>query len=45
MLRLDRIYVRGFHVKLVEVHSGAQFIKISDHAMLTATLTRTVKLP
>ena len=45
MLRLDRIYVRGFHVKQVEVHSGAQFIKISDHAMLTATLTRTVKLP
>lgn len=40
MLRLDRIYVRGFHVKHVEVHSGPHFIKLSDHAILTATLTR-----
>ena len=45
MLRLDRMYARGFHVKQAEVHSGAQFIKISDHAMLSATLTRTHKLP
>lgn len=40
MLRLDRIYVRGFHVKNVEVHSGPKFIKLSDHAILTATLTK-----
>lgn len=41
MLRLDRIYVRGFRVKNVEVHSGPKFIKLSDHAVLTATLTKT----
>lgn len=40
MLRLDRIYVRGFNVKHVEVHSGPQFVKISDHAILSATLFR-----
>jgi endonuclease/exonuclease/phosphatase family metal-dependent hydrolase len=40
MLRLDRIYTRGFHVKHVEVHSGAHFIKVSDHAILSATLTK-----
>ena len=40
MLKLDRIYVRGFHVKHVEVHSGAHFVKVSDHAILTATLTK-----
>ena len=39
VLRLDRIYIRGFTVKHVEVHSGPQFIKLSDHAILTATLT------
>ena len=40
ILRLDRIYVRGFQVKHVEVHSGPQFIKVSDHAILSATLNR-----
>lgn len=40
MLRLDRIYVRGFEIKSVEVHSGPKFIKLSDHAILTATLTK-----
>ncbi len=40
MLRLDRIYVRGFHVKHVQVHSGLQFAKLSDHAALTATLQK-----
>ena len=40
ILRLDRIYVRGFTVKHVEVHSGPQFIKLSDHAILTATLNK-----
>lgn len=40
VLRLDRIYVRGFDVKHVEVRSGAHFVKVSDHAILTAALTR-----
>lgn len=40
ILRLDRIYTRGFQVKHVEVHSGAHFVKVSDHAILSATLTR-----
>ena len=40
MLRLDRIYVRGFEIKSVEVHSGPKFIKLSDHAILTATLVK-----
>lgn len=40
LLRLDRIYVRGFRIKQVEVHSGPKFIKLSDHAILTATLTK-----
>ena len=40
ILRMDRIYVRGFHVKHVEVHSGAHFLNLSDHAILTATLTK-----
>lgn len=40
MLRMDRIYARGFDVKHVEVHSGARFLKVSDHAILSATLTR-----
>lgn len=39
MLRLDRVYVRGFHIKHVAVHSGPRFIQLSDHAILTATLT------
>lgn len=40
MLRMDRIYVRGFEVKQVEVHAGAHFLKVSDHAILTATLIK-----
>ena len=40
MLRMDRIYARGFDVKHVEVHSGAHFLKVSDHAVLTATLMK-----
>lgn len=41
MFRLDRIYVRGFHVRHVEVHAGPSFLKVSDHAALTAVLSRT----
>ena len=40
ILRLDRIYVRGFEIKQVEVHTGSHFVKLSDHAILTATLLK-----
>ena len=40
MFRLDRIYVRGFHVQEAQVHGGAAFARVSDHAALSATLTR-----
>jgi endonuclease/exonuclease/phosphatase family metal-dependent hydrolase len=39
MLRLDRIYVRGFAVAHAEVHHGFPWSRISDHAALTARLT------
>ncbi len=38
MLRLDRIYVRGFSVHQTEVHHGFPWSRISDHAALTARL-------
>ncbi|MDX5446361.1 MAG: endonuclease/exonuclease/phosphatase family protein [Zoogloeaceae bacterium] len=38
VLRLDRIYVRGFEVRSAQVHAGALWSKISDHAPLTAEL-------
>lgn len=37
-LRLDRIYVRGFHVDSAQVLSGQQWGKLSDHAPILATL-------
>jgi len=40
VLRLDRIYVRGFQVNHAAVHAGPHFIKLSDHAVLTATLRK-----
>lgn len=40
VLKLDRIYVRGFEIKHTEVHSGPRFLKLSDHAVLTTTLAR-----
>lgn len=40
ILKIDRIYVRGFDVKQVKVHAGARFLALSDHAILTATLIR-----
>lgn len=39
MFRLDRIYVRGFAIERAEVHYGAPWSKISDHAVLSAHLT------
>ncbi len=42
MFRLDRIYVRGFGVERTEVHFGEPWSAISDHAALSAHLTRDV---
>lgn len=39
VLRLDRIYARGFAVKQAKVHSGAPWSRISDHAALSALLS------
>jgi endonuclease/exonuclease/phosphatase family metal-dependent hydrolase len=38
VLRLDRIYVRGFSVRQARVHAGRPWSKISDHAALSAQL-------
>jgi endonuclease/exonuclease/phosphatase family metal-dependent hydrolase len=38
VLKLDRIYVRGFTVERAEIHSGAPWSKLSDHAALSAHL-------
>ena len=38
LLRLDRIYVRGFAIKAAEVHFGSPWSHISDHAALSARL-------
>lgn len=38
MFRLDRIYVRGFHIEDAEVHQGHPWSKISDHAVLSARI-------
>lgn len=40
LLRLDRIYVRGFGVAQCEVHVGNDWQRLSDHAALSARLTR-----
>jgi endonuclease/exonuclease/phosphatase family metal-dependent hydrolase len=39
VFRLDRIYVRGFHIISTEVHYGSPWSKISDHAALSARLS------
>ena len=39
MLRLDRIYVRNLTVKHAEIQAGLKLLKVSDHAILTATLS------
>ena len=38
LLRLDRIYTRGFAVEHTEVHHGLPWSRISDHAALSARL-------
>jgi len=40
ILKVDRIYVRGFDVKQAKVHAGARFLRLSDHAILTASLAK-----
>jgi endonuclease/exonuclease/phosphatase family metal-dependent hydrolase len=40
VLRLDRIYVRGFSIVHAEIHCGAPWSKISDHAALSALVRR-----
>lgn len=40
LLRLDRIYTRGFHVQHGQVHGGLRFANVSDHAALSAVMTR-----
>lgn len=39
ILRLDRIYVRGFDVKSTKIHRGMGWARLSDHAALAATLS------
>ena len=38
LLRLDRIYVRGFSVLHSDVHAGGNWQRLSDHAALSAQL-------
>ena len=38
ILRLDRIYTRGFEVKSAKVHRGHGWARLSDHAPLAANL-------
>lgn len=38
ILRLDRIYVRGFEVKSTKIHRGTGWAHLSDHAALAANL-------
>jgi len=40
LLRLDRIYVRGFSVLGTQVHRGAPWSLLSDHLAVSADLTR-----
>ena len=38
LLRMDRIYARGFDVRRAEVHHGLPWSRISDHAALSVEL-------
>lgn len=40
LFRLDRIYVRGFHVENAQVLQGRPWSRISDHAVLSARMIR-----
>jgi endonuclease/exonuclease/phosphatase family metal-dependent hydrolase len=41
LLRLDRIYVRGFRVNASKVHKGKPWSMLSDHLAVSAELDRT----
>jgi endonuclease/exonuclease/phosphatase family metal-dependent hydrolase len=41
LLRLDRIYVRGFRIASSTVHRGKPWSMLSDHLALSAELERT----
>ena len=41
LFTLDRIYTRGFRVKLAHAHHGRQSARMSDHVALSALLVRT----
>jgi endonuclease/exonuclease/phosphatase family metal-dependent hydrolase len=40
LLRLDRIYVRGFKVNTSTVHKGKPWSRLSDHLAVSADLAR-----
>lgn len=40
LMRLDRIYVRGFQIEHAEVHASPHWAQISDHAPLSARVRR-----
>jgi endonuclease/exonuclease/phosphatase family metal-dependent hydrolase len=40
LFRLDRIYVRGFHIHSAHVHGGPRTALTSDHAALSAVLEK-----
>lgn len=40
LLRLDRIYVRGFQVKNARIHQSRAWSRISDHTALSANIVR-----
>jgi endonuclease/exonuclease/phosphatase family metal-dependent hydrolase len=40
VLRLDRIYVRGFKIVKAQVHRGKPWSLLSDHLALSAELER-----
>lgn len=41
LLRLDRIYIRGFQVKNAQILHNRPWSRISDHAVLSANIMRT----
>jgi endonuclease/exonuclease/phosphatase family metal-dependent hydrolase len=41
LLRLDRIYVRGFRIAASRVHKGKPWSMLSDHLAVSAELERT----
>ncbi len=40
LLRLDRIYVRGFKITASQVHRGKPWSRLSDHLAVSADLER-----